>query len=172
MSQSVQVGVILGSDSDLDQVKGALELLEKLDIGYELRILSAHRSPQMVDDYAGQACRRGLKVLIAAAGLSAALAGALAARCDLPVIGIPMACGSLNGLDALLSTVQMPPGVPVAAMAIGPGGARNAAILAGRILALNDQQLAKRMEQYRQNLEKGVRDKDQALQKNRPAGPA
>ena len=115
MSQSVQVGVILGSDSDLDQVKGALELLEKLEIGYELRILSAHRSPQMVDDYAGQACQRGLKVLIAAAGLSAALAGALAARCDFPIICIPVSSGSLIGLDALLSTVPLPPGVPAAA---------------------------------------------------------
>jgi len=163
MADSIRVGIIMGSDSDLDQVRGAAELLDEFGVGCEMRILSAHRTPDLVADYARQAGQRGLQVLIAAAGMSAALAGVLSAHCDLPVIGIPVASGPLNGVDALLSTAQMPPGVPVAAVAIGSAGARNAAVLAVRILALGDRALAQKLQEYRRSLAQSVCKKDQAL---------
>jgi len=140
-----RIGFLLGSESDRPQFEDAKKLLEELGVAYEVRILSAHRDPEKVRDYAKTAKDRGLKVLVGMAGMAAHLAGALAAQTDLPVLGIPAQGGPLQGLDALLSTVQMPAGVPVATFAIGRSGAKNAALFACRILALSDPELAGRM---------------------------
>ena len=136
------VGVIYGSTSDESVMANCLETLDKLNIGYEVNVMSAHRTPDEVADYSKKAASRGLKVLIAGAGLAAHLAGAVAANTTLPVIGVPLSAGTLGGFDALLSTVQMPPGVPVATVAIGKYGAKNAAWLAARIIALSDEDVA------------------------------
>ena len=136
------VGVLYGSTSDETVMADCLKTLDKLDIGYEVNVMSAHRTPAEVADYSEKAASRGLKVLIAGAGLAAHLAGAVAANTKLPVIGVPLSAGTLGGLDALLSTVQMPPGVPVATVAIGKYGAKNAAWLAARIIALSDADVA------------------------------
>ena len=141
MSQPL-VGIVYGSTSDRDVMRECANVLDELGIAYEQEVMSAHRTPDTVAAYAREAAPRGLKVLIAGAGLAAHLAGAVAANSVLPVIGVPLAAGTLGGLDALLSTVQMPPGVPVATVAIGTHGARNAAWLAARILALQDNALA------------------------------
>jgi 5-(carboxyamino)imidazole ribonucleotide mutase len=138
------VGILVGSESDLPVLEKCTARLEALEIDYELEVRSAHRNPESVAEYAATARDRGLKVIICAAGMAAHLAGAVAARTDLPVIGIPVAAGPFNGLDALLSTVQMPSGVPVATVAVN--GAANAAVLAAQILALSDSQLAERLE--------------------------
>lgn len=130
------VGVLMGSDSDWPVMQRCVEQLGQFGIECETRVLSAHRSPQAVDEYAAAASDRGIRVIIAAAGMSAALAGTVAARTHLPVIGVAVASGPLAGIDALVSTVQMPPGVPVATLAIGKAGAVNAALLAAEILAL------------------------------------
>jgi phosphoribosylaminoimidazole carboxylase PurE protein len=157
------VGVVLGSDSDLAAMQRCVDLLAEFGIGHEVRIISAHRTPELADEYACSAQRRGLKVVIAAAGMSAALGGVLAARTTLPVIGVPMAAGPLVGVDAALSTLQMPPGVPVACMAIGPAGATNAAIFAAQILAVSDSRLAARLKQYKVRQARQVAEKDAAL---------
>ena len=136
------VGVLYGSTSDEIVMADCLKTLDKLGIGYEVNVMSAHRTPTEVADYSGKAASRGIKVLIAGAGLAAHLAGAVAANTKLPVIGVPLSVGTLGGLDALLSTVQMPPGVPVATVAIGKYGAKNAAWLAARIIALSDADIA------------------------------
>ena len=136
------VGVLYGSTSDETVMADCLKTLDKLGIGYEVNVMSAHRTPTEVADYSGKAASRGIKVLIAGAGLAAHLAGAVAANTKLPVIGVPLSAGTLGGLDALLSTVQMPPGVPVATVAIGKYGAKNAAWLAARIIALSDADIA------------------------------
>jgi 5-(carboxyamino)imidazole ribonucleotide mutase len=141
---SLSVGILVGSESDLPVLEKCTARLEALEIDYELEVRSAHRNPESVAEYAATARDRGLKVIICAAGMAAHLAGAVAARTDLPVIGIPVAAGPFNGLDALLSTVQMPSGVPVATVAVN--GAANAAVLAAQILALSDSQLAERLE--------------------------
>jgi phosphoribosylaminoimidazole carboxylase PurE protein len=166
------VGIVMGSDSDLSTVQKALDVLDQFGIDYEVRVLSAHRSPAAAHDYARTAAERGLKVIIAAAGLAAHLGGVMAGVTTLPVIGIPMAAGPLQGFDALLSTVQMPPGVPVATVAIGDAGATNAGVLAAQILSLSDATLQKKVQQYKELLERKVRKKNEALQeamKNRPA---
>ena len=137
------IGILVGSESDLPVLEKCTARLEKLGIEYELEVRSAHRNPEGVSEYAGTARERGIKVIICAAGLAAHLAGAVAARTVLPVIGIPIAAGALSGLDSLLSTVQMPSGVPVATVAIN--GAANAAVLAAQILALSDPELAERL---------------------------
>ena len=142
------VGVLMGSDSDLPVMEKCLKQLDDLGLAYEVRVISAHRTPAAAHEYATKAAERGLKVLIAAAGMSAALGGVLAANTTLPVIGVPMASGTLGGLDAALSTMQMPPGVPVACVAIG--GAVNAAILAAQILALSDKSLAGKLRRFKQ----------------------
>ena len=134
--------------------------------GSRYRVISAHRTPAIAHEYAGTAVERGLKVIIAAAGLAAHLAGAMAACTPLPVIGVPMAAGALNGFDALLSTVQMPPGVPVAAVGIGSPGATNAAILAAQILATADAAIAENVKQFRANQSEKVKAKDAALAAN------
>jgi len=141
---SPSLGILIGSESDLPVVEKCTARLENLGIEYELEVRSAHRNPESVAEYASTARDRGLKVLICAAGMAAHLAGAVAARTNLPVIGIPVAAGTLGGLDALLSTAQMPSGVPVATVAIN--GAADAAVLAAQILALSDPELAERLE--------------------------
>jgi phosphoribosylaminoimidazole carboxylase PurE protein len=164
-SQKPVVGVVMGSDSDLDVMRRCGEQLEAFGIAYEMRILSAHRTPAAAHEYAVGASERGLKVLIAAAGMSAALGGVLAANTTLPVIGVPMAAGPLMGVDAALSTLQMPPGVPVACMAIDKAGATNAAIFAAEILALADETLAAKLAQHKKDLAAKVAEKDAKLRK-------
>ena len=160
-----KVGVIMGSDSDLPIMEEALQVLDEFEIPYEVRILSAHRSPGETSAYARSGAERGLKVLIAAAGWAAHLAGVLAAETLLPVIGIPIASSPLQGLDALLSTVQMPPGIPVATMAIGKGGARNAALFAVQILALEEPALERKLQCFKKKMaEDIVENKSQRLE--------
>src|SRR5919206_3441464 len=151
MSQPL-VGIAMGSASDLPTLQPAAEILARFGVAHELRVLSAHRTPEAMAAYARQAHTRGLRVLIAGAGGAAHLPGMLAANTPLPVIGVPIASTTLNGLDALLSIVQMPKGVPVATVAIGAWGAANAGILAAQILSVGDAALRKRLAAYRQKL--------------------
>ena len=144
----IRVGIVMGSKSDEEVMRKAVEVLDELGIGCEMVVSSAHRNPAQTTAYATEATARGLKVLIAGAGLSAALPGVLAAHTILPVIGVPIAAGALNGLDALYSIVQMPPGIPVAG--VGIDNARNAAMLAAHILALSDEKVARAIEKYRE----------------------
>ena len=164
MSDTV-VGVVMGSDSDMEVMKRCLKQLEDFGIGYEVRIISAHRTPDIAHEFASTAADRGLKVIIAAAGMSAALSGVMESCTTLPVIGVPMASGPLVGIDAALSTMQMPPGVPVACMAIGKAGATNAAIYAAKILALSDESLAKKLQNYKQTMADKVIKKDAAIKR-------
>lgn len=157
------VGVVMGSDSDLPVVQACLETLEEFDISYEARVLSAHRTPELVHQYASTARLNGLKILIAAAGGAAHLAGVLASLTTIPVIGIPIQTPTLGGADSLYSTVQMPSGVPVAAMAIGNAGAKNAALLAAEILALHDEDLHAHLQLFRAELRRSVARKNDAL---------
>ena len=142
----------MGSPSDEGVVQETVDTLEQLGIDYEVRVMSAHRTPERVREYALEARERGLEVLIAAAGGSAALGGTLAAWCTLPVIGVPLASSELKGMDALLATAQMPPGIPVASMAVGGWGARNAAFFAAEILGLKHDQIRQAYEDYRKQL--------------------
>jgi len=146
------VGVILGSTSDVSVVQWTIDTLMQLDIDHEVKTMSAHRQPERVRAYAQQARDRGIEVLIAAAGGSATLGGALASWTTLPVIGIPLASSELKGMDALLATAQMPSGIPVACMAIGEWGARNAAYFAAEILGLKHDQIRQAYEEYRRQL--------------------
>ena len=146
------VGVIMGSASDEPVVQEAIDTLEQLNIDYEVRVMSALRTPERVQEYATTARERGIEVLIAAAGGSAVLGGTLAAWCTLPVIGIPLASSELKGMDALLATAQMPPGIPVACMAVGGWGARNAAFFASEILGLKHEKIRQAYEDYRRQL--------------------
>ena len=146
------VGVVMGSKSDADVMKGCVEQLEAFGIPYEGKVISAHRTPDRAREFAIGAAERGLEVIIAGAGWSAHLAGVIAAHTSLPVIGVPIDSSSLKGLDALLSTVQMPPGIPVATVAIGKGGAKNAAILAAQILSLKHKDIAASLKSYRKTL--------------------
>ena len=154
------IAFVLGSDSDLPQLEGAFEILRSLEVGFAVRILSAHRTPHETAAFAEAAAAEGTKVLIGAAGMSAALPGVLAAHSQLPVIGIPCGGGALGGLDALYSTTQMPGGVPVASMGIGSAGAKNAALHAVRILSLLDSDLASRLAGYVDAQSKKVLEKD------------
>ena len=167
-SQEVLVGIIMGSDSDLPVMQEAFELLTNFGVPAEITVASAHRSPQRVSEYARTARGRGLRVLIAGAGGAAHLAGVLAAETSLPVIGVPIASSPLTGWDALLSTVQMPAGVPVATMAVGKAGARNAAILAAQILAVADNKLQERLEHYKEELAEKVSEKAATLKEKMP----
>jgi phosphoribosylaminoimidazole carboxylase PurE protein len=148
----VLVGVIMGSSSDKSVMKGCTDLLKELQVPHEVRVLSAHRTPDLAREYAVSASARGVEVIIAGAGWAAHLAGAMAANTILPVIGVPIDSSPLQGLDALLSTVQMPPGIPVATTAVGGGGAKNAAVLAAQILALKHPEIRKRLIAYRHEL--------------------
>jgi 5-(carboxyamino)imidazole ribonucleotide mutase len=150
--------VIMGSKSDWDTMKHAAEMLQKLDVPHEAKVMSAHRTPDLVLDYAASAEGRGLKVIIAAAGGAAHLAGVAAAKTILPVLGVPIQSKALQGLDSLLSMVQMPAGIPVGTLAIGNAGATNAALFAAAILALTDPALAQRLKDYRAEQARKVMD--------------
>jgi len=158
------VGIIMGSDSDLAVMQEAAKVLKQFEIPYEIGVYSAHRSPHRTLEYVRSARERGLKVIIAGAGSSAHLAGVTAGETTLPVIGIPIDSSPLSGLDSLLSTVQMPPGVPVATMGVGNSGATNAAVFAVQILALGDERLAGRLAEYKDQLEKSVAEKSKKVQ--------
>ena len=161
---SKNIAVVMGSDSDLVVMQGCIEQLKSFGLNPIVRIISAHRTPQIAADFAENAAGNGIKVIIAAAGMAAHLAGALAGRTTLPIIGVPIAAeGSPAGLDALLSTVQMPPGVPVATMAIGKAGAKNAAIFAVQILALTDEALAVKLVDFRKKQAEKVMEKDASI---------
>ena len=160
----VLVSVLMGSDSDLSVMKEALETLKKFGIPYELYLTSAHRTPDRTKAFAQKAEGRGVKVLIVGAGAAAHLAGVVASLSRLPVIGVPIDATSLGGLDALLSTVQMPGGIPVATMAIGRAGARNAALMAVRILALNDEALRRKLQQHAEQMARDVEEKHRKLE--------
>jgi phosphoribosylaminoimidazole carboxylase PurE protein len=147
MADPVLVSVIVGSASDADQIEGCRETLGRLGIGHEAKVLSAHRTPDDLVEYLDGIEERGIEIVIAAAGMAAHLAGVVAAHTALPVLGVPLASGALQGIDALLSTVQMPPGVPVATLGIGSAGGRNAAFLAARILALTHPEVKQRLAQ-------------------------
>jgi 5-(carboxyamino)imidazole ribonucleotide mutase len=159
------VGIAMGSSSDLPTLQPAAEILERFGVAYELRVLSAHRTPDAMAAYARSAASRGLKVIIAGAGGAAHLPGMLAASTVLPVIGVPVATTGLNGLDALLSIVQMPRGVPVATVAIG--GGTNAGLLAVQILACSDARLSQLLEDYKRELSTTAHQQDEQLRSNR-----
>ncbi|MCR5485164.1 MAG: 5-(carboxyamino)imidazole ribonucleotide mutase [Clostridiales bacterium] len=156
-----KVAVIMGSDSDLPVVEKAVTVLKSFDVPYEMHVYSAHRTPEEAKDFAINARKNGFGVIIAAAGMAAHLAGAFAANTTLPVIGIPVKSAALDGMDALLSTVMMPSGIPVATVAIN--GAANAAYLAAEILALSDDELCKKLADYRLSASKKVLEKDAAI---------
>jgi len=164
MTETPLVGIILGSDSDWPKVQKTREALQEFGVACEVRVMSAHRTPKLVSDYATTAAKRGLKVIIAAAGGSAHLGGVIAAHTTLPVIGIPVPTPDLGGLDSLLSVVQMPGDVPVVSVAVGMGGARNAGLFAVQILALSDAALAKKLQEFKDQLESKILDRDRALQ--------
>jgi len=153
------IGIIMGSTSDADVMKGCVELLKEMEIPHEVKILSAHRTPEQTREYAATAAGRGIQVIIAGAGWAAHLAGAIAAQTTLPVIGIPIDSSPLNGMDALLSTVQMPPGIPVATVALGKGGAKNAAVLGAQILGLKDPLIAEKVKEHRKALTRAASEK-------------
>ena len=161
-----KVLVVVGSDSDLPVMEEAGKVLEELCIPYTLTVTSAHRSPEFTRKLATEAEEKGIEVIIAGAGMAAHLAGVLASYTLLPVIGVPIDSSSLHGLDSLLSTVQMPPGVPVATMAIGRAGARNAAIFSAQILGKKDSRVAKRLRDYKKKLSEETEAKVRTLRKN------
>ena len=163
-----QIGIVMGSDSDLETMKQAAKVCEEFEVGYEIRVLSAHRTPHDATDYASQAHERGLKVIIAGAGGAAHLAGVVAGHTPLPVIGVPIKSAALSGQDSLLSIVQMPAGVPVATVAID--GARNAGLLAVQILATSSAGLLERFQAFKAELVEKTRDKDRRLQERVKAG--
>jgi phosphoribosylaminoimidazole carboxylase PurE protein len=160
----VLVGIVLGSASDWPEVEPAVQLLQQWGVAFEVTVASAHRSPARAHAYAGEAENRGLQVIIAVAGAAAHLAGVLASQTILPVIGVPIASSPLQGMDSLLATAQMPAGVPVATMALGSAGARNAAILAVQILALQDRRLHHLLRNYKQELARKVETSSLQLQ--------
>lgn len=164
-----EVGIIMGSTSDLEIMEEAAGVLKSFGIEYDMNISSGHRSPERTINYASSARKRGIKVIIVGAGAAAHLAGTIAALTTVPVIGVPIHSSPLGGLDALLSTVQMPSGVPVATMAVGKAGAKNAAILATQILALSKPALAKRLSAYKAKMEKDVASAATQALKSRPS---
>ena len=161
--KNVLVSVVMGSDSDLPIMTETTKVLEEFDIGYELILTSAHRTPLRTTKFALSVAQRGIKMIIVGAGAAAHLAGVIASQTILPVIGVPIDATSLHGLDALLSTVQMPGGVPVAAMAIGKSGAKNAALFAVRILALEDKEIGAKLSSYRKKMSRDVEKKQENL---------
>jgi len=161
--KTTDVAIIMGSDSDLPVVEAAFPILESFGINYTKNVLSAHRTPHAVIDFINKSESNGCKVFIAAAGMAAHLAGALAAHTTKPVIGIPIESGGMGGMDSLLSTVMMPPGVPVATVAVGKSGAKNSAILAVQILATSDENLSSKLNDYKENMKNEVLDKNNKL---------
>src|SRR6202171_1346400 len=160
------VSIVMGSDSDLEIMNEAGKALDEFGIAYEMDVTSAHRSPDRTGDYARKAAARGIRVIIAGAGGAAHLAGVIAAHTTLPVIGVPIPSTSLQGMDSLLATVQMPAGIPVATVAIGKPGATNAGILAAQILAAADPALAKKLQAHKQKLANGVEEKSRKLRES------
>ena len=163
MSSPVRVGIMMGSKSDLPVMQAAADILSELQIGWEMRIMSAHRTPEEADDFATSARGKGIEVLICGAGMAAHLAGCVAGRTQLPVIGVPLGA-SMGGMDSLLAPVQMPPGVPVATVAVGKAGAKNAAWLAARIIAVADADVRGRLESAVAAMADKVRAADAELQ--------
>jgi phosphoribosylamine---glycine ligase len=159
-----KVGIVMGSDSDLGVMQAAADILKKFNISYEMTVASAHRTPERAMRFATEARSRGVRVIIAGAGHAAHLAGVLAAHTTLPVIGVPIDSSCLQGMDALLATVQMPPGIPVATVSIGKSGAKNAGILAAQILAVSDAQLEERLEAFKKEMAEQVEKKALAVE--------
>ena len=162
--KTLRVGILMGSDSDWDKINGVAKALHEFNVGYEIHVMSAHRTPDKVLEYASTAKSRGLRVIIAAAGGAAHLAGVVASHTPLPVIGIPVKTDMMGGLDSLLATVQMPGDVPVATVGTGSGGARNAGLLAVQILALSDETLAAAYDDFKRKLVDKIAAKDAAFQ--------
>lgn len=160
------VSIVMGSDSDLEIMREAGKALEGFGIAYEIDVTSAHRSPDRTAEYARNAASRGIRVIVAGAGGAAHLAGVIAAHTTLPVIGVPIPATSLNGLDSLLSTVQMPAGIPVATVAIGKPGATNAGILAAQIIGVADSEVAQKLHAHKEKLAKGVEEKSKKLRES------
>ena len=160
------VAIVMGSDSDLPIMQEAAKMLDEFKVGYEMTIASAHRSPDLTAAFAKNASKKGYEVIIAGAGSAAHLAGVIASKTTLPIIGVPIDSSSLKGLDALLSTVQMPGGVPVASMAIGKAGGKNAGVYAVQILSLKYPELKKKLTQYKKRLASGVTQKARRLAQN------
>ena len=172
MKQNLQpkVGILMGSESDLEVMREAEKRLDSFGVAYETHIMSAHRTPERAAEYAATAERRGLDAIICGAGAAAHLAGAIAANTTLPVIGIPIDSSSLKGLDALLATVQMPAGIPVATMAIGKAGAANAGIFAAQIVGRKDARVAAKLIQFKKEMAAGIEARDRKLQSERNKG--
>ncbi|HBC88596.1 MAG TPA: 5-(carboxyamino)imidazole ribonucleotide mutase [Lentisphaeria bacterium] len=170
MKTNAQVAIIMGSKSDLPNLKRAFEILRDFGVPCTARVMSAHRTPHDAANFASEAEKNGVKVIICAAGMAAHLAGVVAAHTTLPVIGIPMACEPFNGLDALLAMVQMPPGIPVATVTAGKSGADNAALLAVAILALSDASLARKLKDFRVKQSEKVKAADAELQETLKSG--
>ncbi len=168
MAKRPLVGIVMGSDSDLPVMEEAARALQRFGVPFELKICSAHRSLHATLEYVRKAEARGIRVIIAGAGGAAHLAGVIASQTTLPVIGVPLASSPLKGLDALLSVAQMPGGVPVATMAIGEPGARNAGVMAAQILALSDEGLRRQLVSFKETLAAQVEEKDRTLKKRRP----
>lgn len=162
-SMQAQIGVIMGSTSDWETMKHTCDVLDELQLSYEKKVVSAHRTPELMFEYAEGARSRGLRVIIAGAGGAAHLPGMVAAKTTLPVIGVPVQSRTLNGLDSLLSIVQMPGGVPVATVAIGKAGAKNAGLLAAQILSTFDDDITSRLEDYRMNMKESVLESSETL---------
>lgn len=160
---SIQVGVIMGSQSDWETMKHACDMLDELDVSYEKKVVSAHRTPDLMFEYASTAAERGLKVIIAGAGGAAHLPGMVASKTELPVIGVPVQSKALNGLDSLLSIVQMPAGIPVATVAIGKAGAANAGLLAAQMLGAFDPEIRARIAARRDRLRQTVMESSELL---------
>ncbi|MYL65179.1 5-(carboxyamino)imidazole ribonucleotide mutase [Bacillus hwajinpoensis] len=160
---NAKVGVIMGSTSDWDTMKHACDILEELQVPYEKKVVSAHRTPELMFEYAESARERGLNVIIAGAGGAAHLPGMVAAKTTLPVIGVPVQSRTLNGLDSLLSIVQMPGGVPVATVAIGKAGAKNAGLLAAQILSTGDETIEQKLSDYRNQMKETVLESSDSL---------
>ncbi|HWL95154.1 MAG TPA: 5-(carboxyamino)imidazole ribonucleotide mutase [Phycisphaerae bacterium] len=158
MAETIEIGIVMGSKSDWETMRHTADILTEFGVPHEVRVMSAHRTPDLAFEYAATAASRGLKVIIAGAGGSAHLAGVLAAKTTLPVLGVPVQTPSLGGMDSLLSIVQMPKGVPVGTLAIGPAGAANAALLAVAILALQRPELQHKLEQFRARQTQAVLD--------------
>lgn len=165
-NQTPRVGIIMGSDSDWPKIKGVAVALDEFNVPFEVNVMSAHRTPEVVVEYTGSAIERGLKVIIAAAGGAAHLAGVAAAHTTLPIIGLPVPTPDLGGLDSLLSTVQMPGDVPVATVAVGMGGPRNAGLLAVQILAIADPSLQKKLQTFKHRLTEKIAAKNKKLQQS------
>ena len=163
MQDKVMVGIVMGSDSDLEVMRETAQILDKFGIGYEMNIISAHRTPQKAHEYAFGAEERGLEIIIAGAGKAAHLAGVIASLTSLPVIGVPMQTSLAGGLDSLLSIVQMPSGVPVATVAVGKAGAKNAGILAAQILGVKFPEIRQKVKEYKKEIAESVKAKNEKL---------